>query len=310
MAFSLGSLTSYVNEQNNTLLVNAHYGFTTADLGITILRNVKTIEQLKKLAIDMPFQKNADCGWTTSGSTTITPRNISVTKFSAMQELCPGDLEQYSFQIMDRPGYQSSLENSIETSIANEIVASLTEKIEYNFWQGKSGATDGFAGILEQIDADVLVHTGITFNPADISLTATQITSGFTAMINQLPTALIMNSKREPITVFVAPEAYMNYTSKLAISTYGFGNLFTQEALAFKMPIVGTPAMVVAAPGLVGTNRCVVTIPSNLVYATDLIYEESNILVIDDIYQRNVKLSANLKAGTSYFYSEYISTNA
>jgi hypothetical protein len=76
MAFSLGGLTTWVNDNSQELLAAAVLAGETVDL-ISIKTGVKYKERLKYLATDAVFQAGG-CGYSTNGTTTLTEKDLTV----------------------------------------------------------------------------------------------------------------------------------------------------------------------------------------------------------------------------------------
>jgi hypothetical protein len=80
MAFSVGSLANYTNEQSTDLLVKALFGSKTATLlqsSNQVQVGIKSAAALNILASTVFFQADG-CGYNPSGTTAFTQRNITV----------------------------------------------------------------------------------------------------------------------------------------------------------------------------------------------------------------------------------------
>ena len=101
MAFSVGNLTNYTKEDQTQLLVKAMFSGKTASLlqgANQIVTDVKSSKALPILSSTIMFQADG-CANTTSGTTTITDRDIVVGKVKVFENLCPKDLEAKYTQI-------------------------------------------------------------------------------------------------------------------------------------------------------------------------------------------------------------------
>ena len=77
MAFSLGGLTSYVEQQRLPLLTKAVFDAKTQSL-MQKRVGVKYEESLNLMDTDAVFQAVSTCAWNASGTTTFSQRNMDV----------------------------------------------------------------------------------------------------------------------------------------------------------------------------------------------------------------------------------------
>jgi hypothetical protein len=138
MGFSLGSLTAYV-EQNEQLLVAASVlGPKTAGLiqsGGTIMANVKSAETINIMDTDAVFQAGGSCGFTTSGTTSITQRQVTVGKIKVNESLCPKDLEAYYTQKALPAGSRYDT-IAFATDYTTRKAEKIASQLERALWQG------------------------------------------------------------------------------------------------------------------------------------------------------------------------------
>ena len=96
MAFSVGTLTNYVKENEALLLSSSVLGNKTAQLikdNGTVLVGVKSSEKIGLMDTDAVFQDGSTCGFNASGTTTFTQRTVTVGKIKVNEALCMKDLE-------------------------------------------------------------------------------------------------------------------------------------------------------------------------------------------------------------------------
>ena len=66
MAFSLGALTAYVEENKAEIITKSILGGVTLGLGVDIRTGIKSSENIPNLESTVPFQSGASCSFTTS----------------------------------------------------------------------------------------------------------------------------------------------------------------------------------------------------------------------------------------------------
>lgn len=90
MAFSVGTLTAYVQQNADELLVKSILKARTVDLLIqegTYMQGIKTLAKVAIMATDAIFQPGTGCTFTPSGTTTITQRDINVAPIKVVEDL-------------------------------------------------------------------------------------------------------------------------------------------------------------------------------------------------------------------------------
>lgn len=153
MAFSLGTLANYTDEQRFPLIRKAVLSAKTASL-LTLQAGVKSSAAINILESDAVFQADG-CGFNASGTTALTQRVITTGAIKVQEALCPKSLEAKYIQTQLAPG---SMYDSIpfEQLYAEEKAAQIAKALEVALWQ--SDLTSGtanlnkFDGLLKVID--------------------------------------------------------------------------------------------------------------------------------------------------------------
>jgi len=153
MAFSVGTLANYTDEQRFPLIRKAVLSAKTASL-LTLQAGVKSAAAINILESDAVFQADG-CGFNASGTTALTQRIITVGAIKVQEALCPKTLEAKYIQTQLAPG---SMYDSIpfEQIYAEEKASQIAKAVEVALWQGDlSSATanlNKFDGLLKVID--------------------------------------------------------------------------------------------------------------------------------------------------------------
>jgi uncharacterized ubiquitin-like protein YukD len=154
MAFSVGTLANYTDEQRFPLIRKAVLSAKTASL-LTLQAGVKSSAAINILESDAVFQADG-CGFNASGTTALTQRVITAGAIKVQEALCPKTLEAKYIQTQLAPG---SMYDSIpfEQLYAEEKAAQIAKALEISLWQGDltSGTANlnKFDGLLKVIDA-------------------------------------------------------------------------------------------------------------------------------------------------------------
>jgi len=300
MAFSLGGLTQWVNDNSQTLLAQAVLAGETIDL-ISIKTGVKYKERLKYLATDAVFQAGG-CGYSTNGTTTLTEKDLSVVDVKINESLCPEDLNEYSLSLSLKPGYNTSI--PFEAMYMAEKVKQINKAIETAIWGTATGATTTApVGLIGQFLTDVYI-TGTT--TATANLTGTTTASDWMTIIyalqNKLPEEV---QSATDLTLFMSHSYFRKIVQALVIANlYHIDQTANDGMTPFYFP--GTNIKVVPVNGLAGLNYLVLTPASNLIYVTDLANEQEQVEMFWDQSDQIVKYIARFKYGVSYYFSQYI----
>lgn len=155
MAFSLGTMTAYVEENRADLITKPITGSKTFDL-VDVRVGIKSGEKIPILESTAPAQAGSSCGFTTSGTTTVTQTTLSMSYIKIQEALCLQDLEAY-FTQKYLPSGSNPTSTSIEADIINRKIANIAQKVGQMIWQGKTTyGNDTYLkqmnGFLAQID--------------------------------------------------------------------------------------------------------------------------------------------------------------
>lgn len=280
MALSLSDLTAYVEENKADLISKAILGGKTMDL-VDVRYGIKSSEAIPTLESTAPFQAATSCGFTTSGTTTISHVVVNTTPIAVAEQICLQDLEAYFTQKYLPQGANVDT-TTIAADIINRKVANIAKNVEQALWQGKTTYTNStvlkaFNGFLSTIDT---AGTAVAATQ-QASISSSTVMGIFEDIYNKVPAAALYN---EPVIAFCGMDTFRILLNKIT-STYGFYGNYTTDAAAGRWEIVypGTNMKVVAVPGMnndnavdtgslptVVKNRVIATYASNLVVGTDL----------------------------------------
>lgn len=277
MALDLSGLTNYVKENELQLTSAAIFSAKTASL-IEAQGNVqvgiKSSETINVMTTDAVFQAGGTCGFSSSGTTSITQRVIVVGKIKVQESICPKTFEAKYTQKALREG--SSYDYM---AYAAEYSAQKVERIgaalETAIWQGDiasgSAQLNKFDGFTKIIDALGFGGAGdpIDGNVADeTTLTSANVIAAVDAVFVALPAALL---DKQDVVIFCGNDTFREYV--LALRT---ANLFHYPVDAANMELVvpGTNVKLIGVNGLNGTDKMFGLSMSNMYLGTDLLNEQ------------------------------------
>jgi hypothetical protein len=297
MSFSLGTLTAYTEQQRLPLITKAVFSARTAAL-FTKQVGIKSAAALNLMDTDAALAAGTACGWTASGTTTFTQRNITVAPIKIQEALCPRSLEQYWMQSQLTQG--STYDGvPFEQAFAEQKALRIAEALENAIWSGSTLVT-GLLTILNAASGSTVSgNTG-----AVSSITTTNVISVFDNIYNQIPQAILT---RNDLIIFCGWNNFRTLIGAFKANTGVMYNQVDLQGLADGDIIYpGTNVRVVAVPGLTGTNRIVCSYLGNFFYGTDLLSDEENFSLWYSKDNDEVRFQAAFKVGVQVAYPDLV----
>lgn len=316
MALSLSDLTAYVEENKADLISKAILGGKTMDL-VDVRYGIKSTEAIPTLESTTPFQAATSCGFTSSGTTTVSHILVSTNPIAVAEQICLQDLEAYFTQKYLPQGANVDTV-SIAGDIINRKVANIARLVEQALWQGKTTYTNSTVlkalnGFISTIDT---AGTAIAATQ-QASISSSTVLGIFEDIYTKVPAAAIYN---EPVVAFCGMDTFRILLNKIT-STYGFYGNYTTDAAAGRWELVypGTNMKVIAVPGMnndntVDTgslptavkNRIIATYASNLIVGTDLGTDMANMEAWYSQDDRVWKMYTRFRLGTAVKFADHI----
>ena len=295
MAFSVGSLANYTNEQSTDLLVKALFGSKTATLlqsSNQVQVGVKSASALNILASTVFFQADG-CGYLSSGTTTFTQRTITVGAVKVEETLCPKTLEAKWMQTQIMPGSPTMI--PFEEQIGNEKAAVIAQTLETAMWTGDTGSGnpnlsrfDGFNKLIAAASPVLGNATPTTFT----TVTNANIDDILDQIYANVPAAV---AAKDDLVCFLGVDNF-----KLMLINLKNANLFhyvADAAQTMEMVYPGTNMKLIAVGGLNGTNKMAAGSLSNFFMGTDLMDENEEVKMWYSIDNDEVRVRFTFKAG-------------
>jgi hypothetical protein len=305
MAYNFGNLAAYTDQERLPLITKAVFSARSAAL-FTKQVGIKFAAALNLMDTDALLQSGDACGYTTSGTTTFSQRNITVGRMKVMETLCPRSLEQYWMQTQLTAG--SMYEGvPFEQAFAEQKALRIAEALENAIWQGNAY----FSGVNQLLNAasgsTISGNTGAV--SASVGITATNVIGIFDAIYNQIPQAILT---KQDLVIFCGWNNYRTLVQafKQGNATGGLAVLYNQVDLAslangeFIYP--GTNVRVIAVPGLTNTNRIVASYLGNFFYGTDLLSDEEQFSIFYSRDNDEIRTIAAFKAGVQLAYPDLV----
>jgi hypothetical protein len=305
MAFNVSALANYTNEQSTELVLKSLFGSKTASIlqaAGQVQVGVKSAEALNILTSDVYFQTDG-CGYTASGNTTFSQRNITVGKIKVEETLCPKTLEAKWMQTQMAAGSPTSV--PFEEQIGQDKANNIAKLLEIAMWQGDTATTNTnpntnkFDGFIKLIDA-ASASTVAGNTSSATSITTANVEDLIDNIYNVVPADI---SDASDLVLWVGIDTFKKYSTALRAS-----NLFHYAADSEGMEIMipATNVKLIAVGGLNGTNRMFLARLSNLFVGTDLANEEEDYRFWYSQDNDEVRFRATMKYGVQFAFPDQI----
>jgi hypothetical protein len=300
MAYSFTGLTSYTDQERLPLITKAVFSARSAAL-FTKQVGIKFAAALNLMDTDALIQSGDACGYTTSGTTAFTQRNITVGRMKVQETLCPRSLEQYWMQTQLTAG--STYDGvPFEQAFSEQKALRIAEALENAIWKGNAY----FSGVNQLLNAasgsTISGNTGAV--SASVGITTSNAIAIFDGIYNQIPQAILT---RNDLVIFCG---WDNFRTLLGAFKSTANVMYNQVDLAGladgDIMYPGTNVRVIAVPGLTGTNRIVSSYLGNFFYGTDLLSDEEQFSIWFSKDNDEVRFQAAFKAGVQIAYPDLV----
>ena len=298
MAFTFTGLTSYTDQERLPLITKAVFSARSAAL-FTKQVGVKFAAALNLMDTDAVLQSGDSCGYTTSGTTAFTQRNITVGRMKVQETLCPRSLEQYWMQTQLTQG--SNYEGvPFEQAFSEQKALRIAEALENAIWQGNAY----FSGVNQLLNA--ASGSVVSGNTDAISgaITSSNVIQIFDTIYTRIPQAILTKTD---LVMFCGWDTFRLLVMAFKANT---GVMYNQVDLAGladgEIVYPGTNIKVIAVPGLTGTNRIVSSYLGNFHLGTDLLSDEEQFSIWHSKDNDQVRFQASFKCGVNFAYGDLI----
>lgn len=289
---NLNALTGWTDEHSEELLTKAMLGGKSYKL-FGLQTGVKGKTALQLMDNEIVFQDGHACGWNDSGSTTFTQRYIDPAILKINMGFCQKNFLNTCFAHKLRVA--AGLENlPFEEQIMNNISGKINEGVEKMTYQGESGHTDEFEGLISILTNASAVTKNVN------SASGTTAYAFLKAVAAKKPAAV------KDAVILVSTPVYEEFMQDLVSA-----NLFHFDPAngdnEYKLP--GTNIRVIAVDGLNDTasyDYAILANPKNIVIGVDMEGDEE---VFDFWFSRDndeFRLKSNFSMGVQVGYPEEV----
>lgn len=289
--FVVSSLPDYVQNNKDLIIKNFALVGTASRQRFGLQTGIKTSAYLNYLELAPVLQDGKGCGFSASGTATLTQRTITTAIIKVNMDICPDSLLGKYPEYLVRIGANSD-ELPFEQYVVDGITAELNKKIEKLIWQGDTTLTTNtdlkwLNGILKQL-------------ASDSDKVAVSIAHG-TAIYNAIKAvylAIPEETLERGAEIYISPANYRDFLQAMVEKNY-FHYSGPQDAAPEEFVFPGTDVKVVKTPGLAGVNNLIVaSFPENFVYGCDAEGDLEEVKIWfsddDDLFKLKVKWNSGI----------------
>jgi len=239
---------------------------------VTVLPDIDFQASLRKIEYANGRQDYA-CGFTPSGSVTLSEVLLTPKKIMNPLEICKEDLRQiWSSATMGFSAHNDSMPKDVETALLTEILADTAQATDSDIWNGVAATSGSFGGFIPLFNADgSVIKAGNGITSATAAVTKANVIAEIEKVLNAMPIAL----RRKADMIFGVSNnialAYQQALISAGISN-GLGGADMELRYGnYKMEIInGLP-----------DNTFVVYQRKNLYFGTGLMADHNEIKLVD-----------------------------
>jgi hypothetical protein len=302
--FNLSSLATYTDEVGGELMRKAILEGETAKI-IKVQPGVKGSQAINLLDSTLVVQ-DGSCGWSSSGQTTYTQRDITVCQYKVNEALCPQDLNDYWLGQLLTPGsYNETVPFEEQISILK--TQQISQYIENQIWQASSATTcfSGFKELFAQQGSGNTTVTGGIVVTGSSAITSSNALAQVDLLVEAIPDDIV---NRTDLVVFMSHANYRKYLINYRTANYYHFNP-EDSYQNFKTFHPATNILVHPVGGLNASNLLVLAPAGYLVLGVDLMSDSETLKMFYSVDFDEVRLRSNFKVGVQIAWPQYVITN-
>lgn len=297
MGYTVSGLSAYVETRKDALVKDLVLGGVKGDTIPNLAKQlgIKTKERINYLDVTPAIQNGQGCGFSASGSTVLTNRDLETAIMKVNDSWCNDDLLGKFAEYMVRFGADANAEDGFgfEEEILRQVVGGVNEQMERLVWQGATSGNsgsdliDGFITLAANNDSASTITASTT-----AATTAISVYNEIKKVIMLIPEEII-----DDAVVFVAPAVYRAFVQEMVEKNYYHYESGKIENNDLIFP--GTNIRVHKTIGLTGDLKHIyASTYKNMFYGCDMMNDKEEVRVWfsddDDVYKIKLKWNAGV----------------
>ena len=299
MAYTVSALTNYVKTNEDVLIKSVVLGGVKGDTisNLSLQTGIKTKERLNYLDVEPAFQDGTNCGFSASGKTEFTEREIETKQYKVQDQYCDrvllGKFAEYQVKINAQ---KEASDLPFEAELMDEIIGGINAGMEKEVWLGTgtgSSLIKGFVTLAASADSASTVAVSIE--------SGTSVYNAIKKVVMAIPERII-----DEAVVFVSPAIYRAFVQEMVEKNYfHYKNDGNVENMDITFP--GTDIKVHKTIGLTGDKKHIYASSyKNMVYGCDLQGDEEKVKVWYDDNSELFKYSIRWNAGVMTYFPDMV----
>lgn len=299
MAYTVSALTNYVKTNEDVLIKSVVLGGVKGDTigNLTVQTGIKTKERLNYLDVEPAFQDGTNCGFSASGKTEFTERELETKQYKVQDQYCDrvllGKFAEYQVKINSQ---KEASDLPFEAVLMDEIIGGINAGMEKELWLGTgtdSSLIKGFVTLAASVDSASTVSVSIE--------SGTSVYNAIKKVVMAIPERII-----DEAVVFVSPAIYRAFVQEMVEKNYFHydANGKVEDA---DITFPGTDIKVHKTIGLTGDKKHIYASSyKNMVYGCDLQGDEEKVKVWYDDNSELFKYSIRWNAGVMTYFPDMV----
>lgn len=299
MGYTVSALTNYVKTNEDALIKSVVLGGVKGDTidNLSLQTGIKTKERLNYLNVEPSFQDGSSCGFSASGSTEFTERELETKQYKVQDQYCDrvllGKFAEYQVKINAQ---KEASDLPFEAVLMDEIIGGINAGMEKEVWLGTgtgSSLIKGFVTLAASADSASTVAVSIE--------SGTSVYNAIKKVVMAIPERII-----DEAVVFVSPAIYRAFVQEMVEKNYfHYKNDGNVENMDITFP--GTDIKVHKTIGLTGDKKHIYASSyKNMVYGCDLQGDEEKVKVWYDDNSELFKYSIRWNAGVMTYFPDMV----
>lgn len=299
MGYTVSALTNYVKTNEDALIKSVVLGDVKGDTidNLSLQTGIKTKERLNYLNVEPAFQDGTNCGFSASGKTEFTDRELETKQYKVQDEYCDrvllGKFAEYQVKINAQ---KEASDLPFEAELMDEIIGGINAGMEKEVWLGTgtgSSLIKGFVTLAADADSASTVAVSIE--------SGTSVYNAIKKVVMAIPERII-----DEAVVFVSPAIYRAFVQEMVEKNYFHydANGKVEDA---DITFPGTDIKVHKTIGLTGDKKHIYASSyKNMVYGCDLQGDEEKVKVWYDDNSELFKYSIRWNAGVMTYFPDMV----
>ena len=299
MAYTVSALTNYVKTNEDVLIKSVVLGGVKGDTisNLSLQTGIKTKERLNYLDVEPAFQDGTNCGFSASGKTEFTDRELETKQYKVQDQYCDrvllGKFAEYQVKINAQ---KEASDLPFEAVLMDEIIGGINAGMEKEVWLGTgtgSSLIKGFVTLAASADSASTVAVSIE--------SGTSVYNAIKKVVMAIPERII-----DEAVVFVSPAIYRAFVQETVEKNYfHYKNDGNVENMDITFP--GTDIKVHKTIGLTGDKKHIYASSyKNMVYGCDLQGDEEKVKVWYDDNSELFKYNIRWNAGVMTYFPDMV----